>query len=374
VNPSQHLGLIVGELESGPNGDITDVDGVEVGHTTLASGEGSLVRGVGPVRTGVTVILPGSRTPWETPIPAGGHRLNGNGEMTGMAWLDDGGFLSTPIALTNTHSVGIVRDALIAYEWEHRGDDQLAWSMPVVGETYDGVLSDINGFHVAADHVHQAIANAATGPIDQGAVGGGTGMICHEFKGGIGSASRKLPKEAGGWTVGALVQANHGRRSTLRVGGRPVGQRLSAERVPSAYADLFEDPPGTGSIIVVLATDAPLLPLQCQRVARRATIGLARTGGGTEESSGDLFLCFATGNLGRYPKHEYTDPGPLSIELSMVVNAHLTALFEAAADSVEEAIVNALLAAETTTGRDGRITYGLDSALLLKAMGEDPTV
>lgn len=367
---ARQLGIAIGDLPSGPIGDITDVAGVTVGHTTIMTGEGPLRRGIGPVRTGVTVVMPGSSTPWDTPLPAGAHRLNGNGEMTGLAWLDDGGFLATPIAITNTHSVGVVRDALIDYEWDHRDPAALAWSMPVVGETYDGVLNDINGFHVSADHVHQAIDAAGPGPIDQGAVGGGTGMICHEFKGGIGSASRRLPDEAGGFTVGALVQANHGRRASLRVDGYQVGRLLSPDVVPSAYDGLSDELPGMGSIIVIIATDAPLLPVQCQRLARRATIGVARTGGGTDESSGDLFLCFSTGNIGRYPPHDYRDPGPVSVAIDMVVNAHLSALFDAVADSVEEAIVNALLSARTTVGRDGRIAHGLSGDVLLDALSQ----
>jgi D-aminopeptidase len=362
------LGITIGAFSSGPHNDITDVAGVEVGHTTILRGDGRLERGSGPVRTGVTVIMPATRRPWEQPIAAGAHRLNGNGEMTGLAWLDDGGMLATPIATTNTHSVGVVRDALVAYEGQHRADSEIAWSMPVVGETYDGLLSDINGFHVTADHVHEAIDRASSGPVDLGAVGGGTGMICHEFKGGIGSSSRRLPDSLGGWTVGALVQANHGRRDTLRVDGRPVGKHLGTGRIPSPFDTLFDDPPGTGSIIAIVATDAPLLPIQCQRLARRATVGVARTGGATEEASGDLFLCFSTGNLGRYPAGNYVQPGPLTVELATVVNAHLTPLFDAVADAVEEAIVNALLGATTTIGRDGHTAHALTPDDLLAAL------
>jgi D-aminopeptidase len=371
------LGIRIGSFAPGPNGDITDVAGVEVGHTTIVAGDGPLVRGQGPVRTGVTAIWPGTRLPWLQPVPAGSHRLNGNGEMTGLTSLDDGGLLATPLAITNTHSVGVVRDALVAYEWRDRPDHDLAWSMPVVGETYDGVLSDINGFHVTAAHADAALAAASAAAVPLGAVGGGTGMICHEFKGGIGSASRALPADLGGWTVGALVQANYGRRSTLRVDGVPVGRVLTTEVVPSPFASLLDEPEGLGSIIVVLATDAPLSSLQCQRVARRATVGLARVGGGTDEASGDIFVCFATGNQGREPGPNYADPGPLTVETASVVNAHLSAVFEAAADAVEDAILNALLAAETTTGRDGITAYGLDADLLLatmRAAGWRPTL
>lgn len=354
-----NIGIRTGTFHPGRHNDITDVAGVEVGHNTIVHGNGPLERGVGPARTGVTVIMPGSRRPWDQPIPAGAHRLNGNGEMTGLAWLDDGGMLGAPIATTNTHSLGVVRDALVAYEWDHRPDTDIAWSMPVVGETWDGVLSDINGFHVSADHVRQAIDSASSGPIELGAVGGGTGMICHDFKGGIGSASRVLPADLGGWTVGAIVQANHGRRETLRVDGRPVGIHLTIDHIPSPFSTLFDNPPGTGSIIAVIATDAPLLPVQCQRLARRATVGVARTGGATEEASGDLFLCFSVGNIGRYPRANYTNPGPLTIDLQTVVNAHLTPLFDAVADTVEESIINALLNAATTTGSGGLTAHGL---------------
>src|SRR5918999_3184050 len=255
---ARELGIRVGDLSPGPQNAITDVEGVRVGHSTIVRGEGPLVVGEGPVRTGVTVVCPREGLARDEPVFAGSHTFNGNGEMTGLEWIREAGILATPVAITNTHSVGVVRDALVRAEMEARtGEDY--WCLPVVAETYDGTLNDINGQHVTAEHVFEALASASTGPVEEGSVGGGTGMICHEFKGGIGTASRLLPEEDGGWTVGALVQANYGRRDMLRVDGAPVGRVLSTERVPSPYEDgdaLAEN----GSIIVILATDAPLLP------------------------------------------------------------------------------------------------------------------
>src|ERR687897_1685998 len=229
---ARELGIRVGDLSPGPHDAITDVDGVRVGHSTIVRGEGPLVVGEGPVRTGVTVVCPR-----DEPVFAGSHRFNGNGEMTGLEWIREAGVLATPVAITNTHSVGIVRDALVKAEMEARTGDEDYWCLPVVAETYDGTLNDINGLHVAVEHVREALASASSGPVREGSVGRETGMICHEFKGGIGTASRRLPESAGGWTVGALVQANYGRRSLLRVDGAPVGRVLSTERVPSPYED-----------------------------------------------------------------------------------------------------------------------------------------
>src|SRR5918995_1190455 len=294
---ARELGIRVGDLSAGANNAITDVEGVRVGHATIVRGEGPLVVGEGPVRTGVTVVCPREGWTREEPAFAGCHRFNGNGEMTGLEWIREAGVLETPVAITNTHSVGVVRDALIAAEFEERTDEY--WCLPVVAETYDGTLNDINGQHVAAGHVREALADARGGPVAEGSVGGGTGMICHEFKGGIGTASRRVSEIEGGWTVGALVQANYGRRSLLRVDGAPVGRMLGTEIIPSPYGGEEEtQPPGTGSIIVVLATDAPLLPTQCDRLARRAGIGLGRMGGGLDNGSGDIFFAFATGNRG----------------------------------------------------------------------------
>jgi D-aminopeptidase len=351
-------GIIIGEGTPGPGNAITDVAGVHVGHTTLVSGSGALEVGRGPVRTGVTVVLPPGDV-WTLPVFAGAHRLNGNGEMTGLEWVRESGLLTSPVAITNTHSVGVVRDALLR--------DMLAagrtvvWGLPVVGETWDGVLNDINGFHVRAEHLHTAIADAAGGPVREGAVGGGTGMICHGFKGGIGTASRVRPAAEGGHTVGVLVQANHGQRRRLAVNGVPVGRMFDDVALPA-------EPPGpgsegAGSIIVVVATDAPLLPHQCTRLAQRAGLGIARVGGLGEHSSGDLFLCFATGNRGMTPGDLGEQPPP-SFDLRMLADAYITGLFEAVVEATEEAIVNALLTAETTAGRDGIVAHGLDGERL----------
>jgi D-aminopeptidase len=269
------------------------------------------------------------------------------------------------VAITNTHSVGVVRDALVAAEFEERTGEY--WSLPVVAETYDGTLNDINGQHVKVDHLREALADARTGPVTEGSVGGGTGMICHEFKGGIGTASR-LTAEEGGWTVGALVQANYGRRHMLRVDGAPVGRVLTTERVPSPYEEGDTPAAGTGSIIVILATDAPLLPTQCDRLAQRASIGLGRMGGGCDDGSGDIFLAFATGNSG-LPGSGIADP-PATIPLTTIPNEAMTPLFYAAAEATEEAILNALLAAGTVTGRDSITAHGLTLDLLLGALDE----
>lgn len=364
---ARELGIEIGLARPGPLNAITDVAGVRVGHATIVRGDGPLVVGEGPVRTGVTVVCPRPGRTRDDPVFAGCHRLNGNGELTGLEWIREAGILGTPIALTNTHSVGVVRDALIAAELDG-GRDEVYWSLPVVGETYDGILNDINGMHVRAEHVRDALAAARGGPVEEGSVGGGTGMVCHELKGGIGTASR-IARDAE-WVVGALVQANYGRREALRVDGAPVGRRLGRERVPSPYAQeaQLRAAAGSGSIIVVLATDAPLLPHQCERLAQRATIGLARAGGGVSDSSGDLFIAFATGNTG-LPRDEYSDADIRALGVEMVTNAAMTPLFEAAADATEEAILNALLAAGTLTGRDGITAYGLEAELLLEALG-----
>ncbi|HEX8683758.1 MAG TPA: P1 family peptidase [Ardenticatenaceae bacterium] len=348
---ARDLGINIGRLAPGHWNAITDVPGVRVGHTTLIDGEGPLVPGKGPVRTGVTVILPRAENIGTNPVFAGYHVLNGNGEMTGLAWMDEFGIVNTPIALTNTHSVGVVRDALIAYAVRHYpADYESSWSIPIVAETYDGFLSDINGFHVRPEHVWAALDAAATGPVPEGCVGGGTGMICHGFKGGIGTASRLLPAEAGGWTVGVLVQANHGQRALLRVDGVPVGQEISFDRVPGPGV-----PEGAGSIIVVVATDAPLLPHQCKRLAQRATIGVARVGGLGENSSGDIFLAFSTGN----DNLQLPDAAGEPQTICALPHGAMTPLFEAAADATEEAILNALCMATTMEGANRRVAYAL---------------
>ncbi len=366
---ARELGIRVGDLSPGPHNAITDVEGVRVGHTTIVRGEGPLLVGEGPVRTGVTVVCPREGLARDEPVFAGSHRFNGNGEMTGLEWIREAGVLATPVAITNTHSVGIVRDALIRAEVQARTDEEDYWCLPVVAETYDGTLNDINGMHITAEHVLEALASASSGPVEEGSVGGGTGMICHEFKGGIGTASRRLREERGGWTVGGLVQANYGRRSMLRVDGAPVGSVLGTEIIPSPFEDEAEtQPPGTGSIIVVLATDAPLLPTQCDRIAMRASIGLGRMGGGLDDGSGDIFFAFATGNRS-IPRAGLSEP-PATVPLQMVTNDYMTPLFHAAAEATEEAILNALLTAGDMTGRDGITARGLTQELLLGALEE----
>ena len=334
---ARELGIEIGRLPPGPANAITDVDGLKGGHRTLSEGE--------HVRTGVTVVLPPQQ-----PLFAASDTINGNGELTGLEWIRDSGTLTTPIGLTNTHSVGVVRDALIAAalpgEWD--------WSLPVVGETWDGFLNDINGFHVEAEHVFAALDAAHGGRVEEGSVGGGTGMICHGFKGGIGTASRVIED---GWIVGVLVQANHGRRRRLRVNGVPVGERIGPDVVPLPQGAVE----GAGSIIVLIATDAPLVPGQCERLARRAAFGIARTGGMGERSSGDFALCFATGN----GNLEETAP---EVPLRMLNDGRVDALYEAVIDAVEESILNAMLAADTVTGRNGNTVHALPPDLLLEAL------
>lgn len=361
---ARDLGIVIGRIAPGPWNAITDVAGVRVGHTTLIAGDGPLRVGHGPVRTGVTVIRPSGGEEQTAPVFAGWHVLNGNGEMTGLAWVEESGLLTSPIAITNTHSVGVVRDALVSWEIAHaHGPAEQLWSLPVVAETFDGFLNDINGMHVRPEHVASALSTAATGPVAEGCVGGGTGMICHGFKGGIGTASRVLPAAEGGWTVGALVQANYGARHLLRVDGVPVGREIDAAAVP-----LPSGPPaaatGAGSIIVVIATDAPLLPGQCRRLAQRATVGLARMGGIGADSSGDLFLAFSTANRGMA---ERVPPGE-SVRVRMLPNAAMTPLFEAVAEATEEAILNALCRATTMTGANGHTAHAIPYDLLRDAL------
>lgn len=328
---ARELGIAIGDLEPGQLNAITDVAGVRVGHTTLVEGD--------DVRTGVTVVVPA-----ELPAFAGFSRLNGNGEVTGTQWMRESGLLTTPIALTNTHSVGAVHEALVAAALE---GDRSTWSLPVVAETWDGVLNDVNGFHVRPEHAGAALDVASDGAVPEGNVGGGTGMICHGFKGGVGTASRL----ADAHTVGVLVQANHGTRARLTIDGVPVGRMIDADRVPLPPRPAMGE--GAGSIVVVVATDAPLLPHQCERLAVRAMLGVARVGGAGETSSGDFALAFSTG-----PTHS-VEPVP---------NEDMNPLFYAAIDATEEAIVNALLAAETMTGRGGATVYSLEPSLLADAM------
>lgn len=326
----------------GPLNAITDVNGVEVGQTTLISGEGVLKVGQGPVRTGVTVIHPrGKRS--SDPVFAGWFSLNGNGEMTGTTWVEESGFMEGPMAITNTHSVGVVRDAIIAWEVQHsllRG----AFALPVVAETNDGCLNDINGFHVKPEHVFQALETASSGPVAEGNVGGGTGMHCYDFKGGTGTASRKLAEAAGGYTVGVLVQANFGTRKHLMVAGAPVGKEISCDKHPCRPI-ARPAPAREGSIIIVVATDAPLVAHQLRRLAVRAALGIARTGGMSGNGSGDIFIAFSTANAGAAG-----DPSAATVR--MLSNRRIDDLFEATVLATEEAVINAMVAAETMVGRD----------------------
>jgi D-aminopeptidase len=361
---------VIGRLDPGPNDAITDVAGVRVGHTTLIRGDGPLVVGQGPVRTGVTVVVPHDGDVWNEPVFAGCHRLNGNGELTGLEWIREAGQLGGAIAITNTHSVGVVRDALVAHNVEGRRHGGGLWSLPVVGETWDGLLNDIDGFHVRPEHVDTALVAARGGVPEEGNVGGGTGMVCHEFKGGIGTASRRVAADDGGWTVGVLVQANYGEREQLRIDGVPVGEVLSSAAIPSPY-DAADDiaaraAAGAGSVIVLVATDAPLLPHQCERIAQRAALGLARMGSTANHSSGDLILAFATGNRGL--PNAGGETGSITHEIRMVADHRITKLFHATAEATEAAVVNALLAAETLTGRDGITAHALPHDRLLDVM------
>jgi len=359
---ARDLGIVIGDLPPGPLNAITDVAGVRVGHTTLIEGDGPLVVGKGPVRTGVTVILPHEGDPGREPVFAGSHTLNGNGEMTGLEWVRESGMLTTPIGLTNTHSVGVVRDALVAASVARRETVGL-WSLPVVAETWDGYLNDVDGQHVRPEHVSEALAAAtATGPVAEGNVGGGTGMKAFGFKAGIGTASRRVAEEHGSYIVGVLVQANHGRRSRLRVDGVPVGREIPHAEVPGTGVPA----PVAGSIIAVVATDAPLLPQQCRRLAQRSSLGVARGGGGGEHDSGDLFLAFATGNRGLRPDDD--ESAPLTFPLQMLNDDHIDELFWAAIEATEEAILNSMIAAETMTGRDGITFHALPHDRLMAVM------
>jgi D-aminopeptidase len=368
---ARELGIRIGRLEPGPFNAITDVGGVRVGHATLIDGDGPLRVGAGPIRTGVTVVVPHDGDVWSEPLFAGCHRLNGNGELTGLEWIRESGMLAGAIALTNTHSVGVVHDAMLGWAARSHGMRETFWSLPVVGETYDGALNDINGFHVRPEHVDAAMAAAVGGPVAEGNVGGGTGMICHELKGGIGSASRVVGAEEERWTVGVLVQANYGARELLRIDGVPVGAHIPRGEVPSPWdqVDAVAARQGGegGSIIGLVATDAPLLPHQCARLAQRAGMGVARMGSYASHGSGDLFLAWSTGN--RDLSHGAGERDPrLTVAARMVVDASINPLFEATAEATEEAIVNALLAAETMTGRDGVTAHALDPDRLLEIM------
>ena len=348
----------------GPLNAITDVAGITVGHTTLISGDGKLQQGVGPIRTGVTAVHPrGAANP--TPVFAGYFSQNGNGEMTGMAWLEESGFAEGPLLITNTHSVGVARDSVIKWqvsEAEKNRRTMPLWSLPIVAETWDGFLNDINGFHVQEQHVLAALNGARSGPVQEGAVGGGTGMVCYGFKGGIGTSSRKLAAGAGGYTVGVLVQCNCGRRPQLTIAGVPVGKEIPGQ---DPYASNIS-PTGQelGSIIILVATDAPLLPNQLKRLARRATMGLARTGSVSGNGSGDLFLAFSTAN-----EAGSAQAGQAALRTaSFVANSAMDPLFEATVQATEEAIVNAMVASDRMTGIDGHTVIGLPRDELVKVL------
>jgi D-aminopeptidase len=329
----------------GPFNSITDVKGVVVGHTTLISGDGKLQVGTGPVRTGVTAVLPRGQQSINNPVFAGWFTLNGNGEMTGTTWVEESGFLEGPLMITNTHSVGIVRDAIIAWRIKQGPPDESGywWSLPVVAETYDGYLNDINGFHVKEKDVFDALNSARSGLVAEGNVGGGTGMVCYGFKGGIGTASRKLDEKSGGYTVGVLVQANFGRRNQLRIAGVPVGTEITENAPVSKETGAMID--DVGSIIVAVATDAPLLAHQLKRLARRASLGVARTGSSSGNGSGDIFIAFSNANPEGWKQSGI-------VQLTMLPNERMNPLFEATVQATEEAITNALVAAETMTGID----------------------
>ncbi len=343
---------------------ITDVSGVEVGYTTLIHGSGELVVGQGPVRTGVTAVLPRGKR--YSPVFAASFSLNGNGEMTGTAWVEESGLLESPILITNTHSVGSARDALIAWMFNHRlfpQENEMFWLLPVVAETYDGTLNDINGFHVQPEHVCAALDTAAGGALREGNVGGGTGMTLFQFKGGTGSASRIVETEMGSYTLGVLVQANFGRRELLTICGVPVGREIS-ELMP-VYHSRRQIPPEQsaecGSIIAIVATDAPLLPHQLKRLARRVSLGIARVGGIAANGSGDIFLAFSTANEG-------AAAATSKAVLEMLPNEAMDPLFRATIEAVEEAIINALLAAETMEGINGNTVYALPHDRLVQLL------
>jgi D-aminopeptidase len=344
----RNLGFAIGTMDTGPENAITDVPGVLVGHSTLVRDEPEVIR------TGITMVVPREDV-WTDYLYAGSHVLNGDGEMTGLIWVAESGMLGSPIGITNTAQVGLVRDFLVSEAY--RLGVKVGFHLPVVGETWDGWLSTPGAFPLAAEHAAEALGSARSGSVAEGCVGGGTGMICHDFKGGIGTSSRVTTAAGESYTVGVLVQANYGSRPDLRIDGVPVGREIGYEMVPSAW----DEPPGGGSIIIVIATDAPLLPVQCRRLAQRATVGLARVGGYGHESSGDIFIAFSTGNsLGGAHDAPY--------QVTTLPLDSMDPLFHAAADATEESIVNALCAARTMTGRDGRVAHALPLDMLVDVM------
>ncbi len=332
---------------------ITDVAGVEVGQVTLISGDGKLIPGKGPVRTGVTAVLPRGKNSRDQVFGAW-FTLNGNGEMTGTTWVEESGFLEGPVMITNTHSVGVVRDAVIAWQMQKQGKTFQPWSLPVVAETWDGFLNDINGFHVKPEHVAQALDQAASGPVAEGNTGGGTGMVAHQFKGGTGTASRKFDVGGTSYVLGVLLQANYGSRSGLMIAGVPVGREIIDIMPKEAPAD-------TGSIIVVIATDAPLLPHQLKRIVKRAALGIAKNGGIGGNSSGDIFIAFSTANLGAGKEAKVAN-------VTMLPNELIDPIFAATVQATEEAIINAMIAAETMTGINGNTVYAIPHERLKQIM------
>jgi D-aminopeptidase len=339
VGGIRELGVVLGRLPPGTHNAITDVPGVLVGHSTLVADQPRTVR------TGITVVFPRADI-WTDYAACGWFNFNGNGEMTGIPWIEESGLLGSPIGITNTHQVGLVRDTMIKFAVEKGVLD--GFMLPVVAETYDGWLSDINAFALTEDHARAALSSADSGPVAEGNVGGGTGMICHEFKGGIGTASRVIEGANYSHTVGVLVQANYGSRGDLRIDGVPVGRSLFYDQFPSPWTTERSE----GSIIIVMATDAPLTSDQCRRLARRGTIGLARVGGIGHNGSGDIFIAFSTAN--HFPADHHAP-----YELKALPPDHFDALFTAVIESTEEAILNALCAAETMTGFKGRIAHAL---------------
>lgn len=362
-SPARDLGIPFDGTPA-PLNAITDIAGLTVGHQTIVEGDGALVVGKGPVRTGVTAILPRGKS--HDPVFAGWYALNGNGEMTGTTWVEESGLLEGPVMITNTHSVGVVHDAVIEWQVQNRLFDPLRdesdifWSLPVVAETYDGELNDINGFHVTKEHAIQALDSAQSGPVAEGNVGGGTGMSCHQFKGGIGTASRRLEQDEGAYTLGVLVQANYGLRDTLTIAGVPVGREIQ-DLMPEYPAAATGKNREQGSIIVVVATDAPLLPHQLKRLARRVPMGIAKLGGYGGNGSGDIFIAFSTANPGVGARTGLQ-------QLLMIPNDEMNPLFLATVQATEEAIVNALVAAETMTGINGNTKHAIPHERLKELM------
>jgi len=358
---ARDLGIVIGTLPTGPANAITDVDGVLVGHATIVRGEGALKVGAGPVRTGVTAVLP-RRDIWYTSVFAATYTLNGDGEMTGTHWIRDLETLAHPLLITSTGSIGAVHDAAIAYMTERHPKRDWGF-LPVVAETWDGTLNDVRGRHVQKAQVFAALDDARGGPVAEGNVGGGTGMICYRFKCGIGTSSRKLPAGDGGYTVGVLVQANFGGREQLRIDGVPVGREIP-ESMPDIKSNAGIDEAHEGSVIVVVATDAPLSSRQLERVARRASLGLARTGTASGNTSGDIILAFSTGNA--IPMNG----SARVMDAKLLSTDHVDPLFRATVEATEEAVVNALMKGETMTGINGNTVYALPYDRLRQVMAK----